>query len=324
MSDLVIQLRNVHKAYGALQVLCGVELDLARGEAFGLLGQNGAGKSTLIHAILGLLKPDDGTITVLGTRELERIANQTGYLPEKPNYHLQFTAHEYLRTLGKLSNLRGAALRNRISSVIELVGIEEAADRRLSTYSKGMLQRLGLAQAILHEPALLIVDEPASGLDPGGQRDMAGLLARLRDEGRTILLCTHQLTEVARLCDRVGVLVGGRLDNVASLADLEAQGQSMTIRIADLSAETATVLEALGPSVRCTRTTAVLFPSSPELQRAVLQLLIEHGAHITAMTPAADALEQFYLQAVRRTPPPPAPTPDTNEELLATLVGGRQ
>ncbi len=327
MTDTVIQLRNLHKSYGQLHVLRGVDLDITEGEAFGLLGQNGAGKSTLIHSLLGLLKPDDGTIRIFGSRDLEQVVKNIGYLPERTTYHLQFTAHEYLRMLGALSDLRGAQLRERIDAVLDLVGIEGAADRRLGTYSKGMLQRLGLAQAILHDPALLIVDEPASGLDPGGQRDMAQLLARLHKAGHTILLCTHQLTEVTRLCNRVGVLAGGRLDRVATVADLEGQGRSMTLRVADLPAEAVPMLEALGPNVRCTRTSVVLFPASEQLQHDCLAILLDYSVHILAMTPAADALEQFYLSAINQTilPPTRPADPSAPEVLLETLVvGGEQ
>ncbi len=187
-----------------------------------------------------------------------------------------------------------------------------------------MLQRLGLAQAILHDPAVLIVDEPASGLDPGGQRDMAQLLTQLHTAGHTILLCTHQLTEVARLCDRVGVLVGGRLDRVAAVSELEGQGRSMTIRVGELPAEVAQRLEGLDASVRCTRTSVVLFPSSERLQANCLAILLEYGVHILAMTPAADALEQFYITAIQHTSSSAtlATAPATAEALLETLVAG--
>jgi ABC-2 type transport system ATP-binding protein len=297
--DYAIEIRNVHKRYGTLQVLRGVNLTVPRGEAFGLLGPNGAGKSTLTHTILGLLMPDEGTIKVFDQTEIEHLSLYVGYLPERPRYHTQFTGREYLAILGKLSDLRGAQLHQRVEAVLDLVGILDAADRRIGTYSKGMLQRLGVAQAVLHEPDLLIVDEPGSGLDPGGQHAMAELLQRVRQAGHTIFLCSHQLTEVARLCDRVGVLTHGRLDRVTALDELRAQGHSVTIRVQDLPAETASRLGSLSPSIRFSRTEIVIFPVTMQLQARVLGTLLDDGVAVISVIPEADALEQFYLQAVR-------------------------
>ncbi len=298
VADNAIEISNVHKRYGTLQVLRGVDLTVARGEAFGLLGPNGAGKSTLTHIILGLLVPDQGTIKVLGSSDIERLSPYIGYLPERPRYHTQFTGREYLTTLGRLSDLHGQKLHERVEAALELVGIQDAADRRVGTYSKGMLQRLGLAQAVLHEPDLLIVDEPASGLDPAGQRDTAELLRRLHAAGHSVFLCTHQLTEVARLCNRVGVLTRGRLDQVASLDELRAQGNSVTIGVDNLPAETAQFLHSMSPSIRCTRTEVVLFPFSEELQASVLRVLLDDDVPILALSRDMDALEQFYLSAI--------------------------
>ena len=299
VADNGIEISNVHKRYGTLQVLNGIDLSVARGEAFGLLGPNGAGKSTLTHIILGLLMPDQGTVKVLGSdNNIESLSPRIGYLPERPRYHTQFTGREYLTTLGRLSDLRGSKLHERVEAVLELVGIQDAADRRIGTYSKGMLQRLGLGQAVLHEPDLLIVDEPASGLDPAGQRDTAELLRRVHAAGHTVFLCTHQLTEVARLCDRVGVLTKGRLDQVANLDALRAQGNSVTIRVDNLPAETAAFLHTMSPSIRCTRTEVVLFPFSEELQTSVLRVLLDDDVAILALSRDIDALEQFYLRAI--------------------------
>ena len=217
-ADNAIDVDNVHKRYGSLQVLRGIDLTVGRGEAFGLLGPNGSGKSTLTHVLLGLLLPEEGSVRLFGSGDIENLRPRIGYLPERPRYHTQFTAREYLTLLGRLSDLSGSTLHDRVEAVLELVGVHDAVDRRIGTYSKGMLQRLGLAQAILHEPDLLIVDEPASGLDPEGQRDMARLLEQMHAAGHMIFLCTHQLTDVARLCDRVGVLARGRLDQVTSLS----------------------------------------------------------------------------------------------------------
>lgn len=301
-----IEINNVHKRYGTLQVLRGVNLTVAQGEAFALLGSNGAGKSTLTHIILGLLFPDQGDVRVFGKQDLERTNPRIGYLPERPRYHTQLTGREYLMTLGRLSDLPSNKLNDRVDHVVDMVGIQAAVDRRIGTYSKGMLQRLGLAQALLHEPDLLIADEPASGLDPEGQNDMAILLQQIRSAGHTLFLCTHQLTEVARLCDRVGVLVNGQLDPVTSLIDLQAQGHSVTIKVRDLPAETARSLSGLGSALRVSRTEITMFPFSEALQAQVLRILLDDQVSIIAVTPEADALEQFYLRAIHGGDEPPS------------------
>ncbi len=318
-----LEISNLHKSYGKLHVLRGVDLVVTRGEAFGLLGPNGAGKSTLIHSILGLLLPDQGTISVFGTTAIERSTVRIGYLPERPRYHTQFTGREYLGLLGQLSDLTGLKLHERIDTVLELVDMQQAADRRVGTYSKGMLQRLGLAQAVLHEPDMLIADEPGSGLDPAGQRDMAQLLQRIRETGRTVFICTHHLSEVTQLCDRVGVLMQGRLDRVVTLEELQGRGHSVTIKVNNLPAETGQVLAAMSPTITYTRTEVVLYPATRETQASVLRALLDDDVHILSIAPEADAMEQFYLNAIREheaTPsdgsPPPAPREETYFEVL--------
>lgn len=324
MTDQAISINNLHKSFGALHVLRGVNLEVARGEAFGLLGPNGVGKTTLIHQILGLLKPNQGSVRVFGVEDRARIRTRIGYLPERPHYSSHYTAREYLATLGRLSDLSGKRLHERIDTVLDLVGLGQAAERRIGTYSKGMMQRVGIAQAVLHEPDLLIVDEPASGLDPGGQREMALLLRTLSETGHTIFLCTHQLTEVARLCDRIGVLVGGKITHTSSIAALHEQGHSITIRVTDLPLETANALQTIGPEVRYDRLSVTIFPTSDALMAAVLRQLLDDDVAIQAIVPEADALEQFYLNAVRDGQAAAAtPAPATTEDLLETLIEDR-
>jgi ABC-2 type transport system ATP-binding protein len=207
---LAVEAIDVRKRLGPIRVLDGLTLRVVAGEVYGLLGPNGAGKSTLLHVALGLLRPDGGMVRVLGTTP-ERARARVGYLPERPRYHTHFAPLEYLRALGALSDLSGAALEARCRDLLALVGLSDAASRRLGQFSKGMLQRFGIAQALLHEPDLLLVDEPSSGLDPAGQREIVDLLLALRRQGHTIVMCTHHLGEAHQLCDRVGVLSGGRL-----------------------------------------------------------------------------------------------------------------
>lgn len=326
MSDQAIYISHLHKAYGPLHVLRGVDLEVMRGEIFGLLGPNGAGKTTLIHTMLGLLKPDNGTVRVFGADDRGQLSARVGFLPERPRYHGQFTGREYLRHLGRLSGLSGSQLHDRIDAVIELVGLGKSADRRIGTFSKGMLQRIGVAQAVLHNPDLLIVDEPASGLDPGGQREMAALLRTLGETGHTIFLCSHQLNDVAHLCDRVAVLVGGRIAALSTLTDLRAQGHSVTINVSDLSLETIGALQRLGPEVQCDRAAITLFPTSDALLTAVLRRLLDDGITVRSVIPEADALDQFYQRAVQQSltnNARPAPQPETSEELLETLIEDR-
>lgn len=326
-----IEITHLHKSYGKLHVLRGVDLVVTRGEAFGLLGPNGAGKSTLIHTILGLLLPDQGTVTVLGNADIARAAARIGYLPERPRYHAQFTGREYLGLLGRLNDLGGLQLHERIDATLELVDMQDAADRRIGTYSKGMLQRIGLAQALLHKPDILIADEPGSGLDPAGQRDMAQLLRRIGEDGRTVFMCTHHLSEVTQLCDRVGVLTQGRLDQVATLQELQERGHSVTIKVQDLPAETAKIIAAMDSTIRTTRTEVVIFPATHRLQSAVLRALLDDDVAIVSVTPEADALEQFYLNAIRDdhhptgdVPPPAPPDAPSEEKFIEVLMNGNE
>lgn len=299
MADQVLHIRDLHVSYGSLHVLRGVSFDVPSGEMFGLLGPNGAGKTTLIHTILGLLKPQRGTVQVFGSTDIERNSAHIGYLPERQRIHPHVTGREYLTTLGKLSGLRGKTLTQQVAAVINAMDLQEAADRRLGTYSKGMLQRVGLAQAVLHDPDLLIIDEPTSGLDPGGQDEMVVLLKQLRAAGHTIIMCTHRLAHVAALCQRVGVLVDGQINHITQVADLEANGHSVVIEVDALPLVVAQALGAWGPQVQLNGTRLTLHPADDVLVATVLRYLLDHGVAVRALLPQADAIDRFYAQAVQ-------------------------
>jgi ABC-2 type transport system ATP-binding protein len=322
MIEHVIEISDLHKSYGPLRVLRGVDLVVEQGEAFGLLGPNGAGKTTLNHLVLGLLKPDRGTVRVFGSSDTQRSSANTGYLPERQRYHPHFTGREYLTALGSLSGMRGRQLQQQVAAVLQAMNLRDTADRRLGTYSKGMLQRIGLAQAVLHDPDLVVIDEPTSGLDPGGQQEIVALLNQLREAGHTILMCTHQLAHVAALCDRVGVLVQGQINHVATVAELQAQGQSVVIEVVELPIATMQALQLIGPQVRCDHASIVLFPSSDALVTAVLRHLLDDGVVVRSVTPQADALEQFYARAVDPEHAHPAPVAD-QQPPVDTLVEDR-
>jgi ABC-2 type transport system ATP-binding protein len=295
----VIEIEGLSKSYSSHPVLRGLNLRVAAGEVYGLLGPNGAGKSTLLHLMLGFLKPTSGRICILGSTSLDTVRPRIGYVPEHQRYHTRYTAREYLRFIGEFSGLRGADLNNRVDQELETVGLGADADRMMGTFSKGMLQRVGVAQALLCDPTLLLIDEPTSGLDPGGQREVTDLLASVRDRGHTVFLCTHYLYEIEHLCDRVGVLTGGQIMVEAQVSDLRAPGGSVLIEVDVIDAELRASLESLGRGVSCDARTVRIRQNTPQLQAIVLRRLIDAGAGIIALEPLESQLEQLYVRAVR-------------------------
>src|SRR6266511_2953974 len=275
-----IEATDIHKRFGPLAVLQGLTLRVERGEVYGLLGPNGAGKSTLIHLLLGFLRPDHGRLTLLDTAPTAA-RSRLGYLPERLNYYAYCTAREYLADMGAFSGLRGPALAQRCRVLLQQVGLAAAVDRRIGGFSKGMLQRLGIAQALIHDPELLLIDEPTSGLDPAGQHELIELLSALRLQGHTILLCSHQLAEVEALCDRVGILRGGRRAAEARVAELCALGPAVAVdgREIHIGGEDA-------------------------LQQRVLRALLDAGIGIAELRPSGAGLVDLYLKVTHGQPLP--------------------
>jgi ABC-2 type transport system ATP-binding protein len=200
-----------------------LNLRVAAGEVYGLLGPNGSGKSTTLKIILGLVSPTRGRTEIFG-RDSSLVESRTavGFLPENPYFYKYLTGEETLRFFGNLCGLRGAPLQNRIDELLEFVGLTNARNRRLGTYSKGMLQRIGLAQALIHEPRLVVLDEPTAGVDPAGSRDIRNLILDLRRRGITVLLSSHLLAQAQEICDHVGILANGVLVREGRLDELIA------------------------------------------------------------------------------------------------------
>jgi len=200
-----------------------LNLRVGPGEVYGLLGPNGSGKSTTLKIILGLVSPTHGRTKIFGRdSSLVKSREGVGFLPENPYFYRFLTGEETLRFFGKLCRLNGSRLNDRVRELLELVGLTNARDQRLSTYSKGMLQRIGLAQALVNEPKLVVLDEPTAGVDPAGSRDIRNLIVDLKRRGITVLLSSHLLTQVQEICDRVGILAGGTLAREGRLEELIA------------------------------------------------------------------------------------------------------
>jgi ABC-2 type transport system ATP-binding protein len=200
-----------------------LSLEVAAGQIYGLIGPNGSGKSTTMKVLLGLLKPTAGTAAIFG-RDSSRVdsRNDVGFLPENPYFYKHLTGAETLAFYGKLCGLRGPDLRDRIGEMLALVDLEHARDRRLAGYSKGMLQRIGLAQALIHRPRLVVLDEPTAGVDPAGSRKIRDLVLDLKARGISVILSSHLLEQVQEVCDRVGIIFRGRLVREGPLHELIA------------------------------------------------------------------------------------------------------
>ncbi len=209
---------------GALDITFSIQ----KGEVFGLLGLNGAGKTTIIKLVLGLIFPTSGRIQVMGKSPEDPLnKKQIGYLPEVPYFYKFLTAREVLSFYGRISGLPSHALPNRIEDALRIVRMQDHSNRPMREYSKGMLQRIGLAQAILHDPPLMLFDEPVTGLDPMGLKEMRDLLVSLNKNGKTIFFSSHSISEAEKVCHRVGIMVKGRLEKIVSKNEWEGQTGSL-------------------------------------------------------------------------------------------------
>ena len=247
-----VEIRNLVKEFRPagrkepLRAVDDVSLSIGAGEVYGLIGPNGSGKSTTMKALLGLVQPDSGSCRIFGNDSLQVDSRQqVGFLPENPYFYKHLSGAETLRFYGKLCGLRGAALEGRVKELLELVDLTEAGNRRLGGYSKGMLQRIGLAQALVQEPRLVILDEPTAGVDPIGSRQIRDLIFDLKKRGITVFLCSHLLEQVQEVCDRVGIIHRGRMVKEGPLDELLAVGDQTEIILRDASPELLEKIRAL-------------------------------------------------------------------------------
>lgn len=206
-----------------LRAVDDVSIRIMPGEVYGLIGPNGSGKSTTMKALLGLVAPTLGQCAIFGKDSLKVDSrNEVGFLPENPYFYKHLSGKETLEFYGKLCGIRGAALKDRVTELLELVDLIGASHRRIGGYSKGMLQRIGLAQALIQQPRLVILDEPTAGVDPIGSREIRDLIFKLREQGITVFLCSHLLEQVQEVCDHVGIIFRGKMVKEGKLEDLIA------------------------------------------------------------------------------------------------------
>ncbi|MDX2111950.1 MAG: ABC transporter ATP-binding protein [Verrucomicrobiota bacterium] len=279
-STPAVQITNLGKTYilglmgPRVVAVDAISLSIHSGEIFGLLGPNGSGKSTTLKILLGLLRPSAGTAKIFGkTGDTRGARANIGYLPESPHFYRFLTGRELLEFYGRLSGVPAEHLDKRVKEVLFIVKLEHSANRTLASYSKGMLQRIGLASAIIHDPALIILDEPTAGMDPEGVNDVGDIILELKRRDKTIILCSHALTEVEKLCDRVAIMHRGRILCEGTLDTLLSHGSEVQLHLSAL-------------------------PQS--LESAIRDLVGRHGQQIININAWRDTLDQVYLRATKK------------------------
>jgi len=276
-----------------------LHLTVEEGEVFGFLGPNGAGKTTTLKMLMGLVFPTSGSARLLGRDWTDaEVKAQIGFLPEQPYFYDYLTAHELLNYYGQLSGVPGKDRKRRIDEALQRVGLTDVKGVQLRKFSKGMLQRAGIAQAILHDPKLVFFDEPMSGLDPMGRREVRDLMEQLKHEGKTVFFSTHILSDAEALCDRVAIIHQGELRGVGAVADLTSSVQGR-VEVIWQGTEVPPSIKALGAECHVTGDTVrgVLAESQ---QDAAIDALRRERMRLIAITPVRTSLEEYFVKKLQQ------------------------
>ncbi len=297
--SVAIRVRHARKSYKTVRgagrnVVDDVSFEIAQGTIHGLLGPNGAGKTTTLKMLLGLVRPSGGEFEILGVPSSRPGARkQLGFLPEQPYFSSQLTAAQAMMLYGRLSGLSRDAVKAGLAERLERVGLEGRESMLLSKFSRGMLQRLGIAQALISDPAVAVLDEPASGLDPVGQRDIRNLMMDLRSAGTTVLLSSHQLSEVEAVCDDVTILSRGRVAAEGNIDDLLNVAGQTSVRVRGDGADLPSVLASAASDVAASGGTWI-FSVRDERVREVVDAVDDAGWHLVSITPKRESLEDYF------------------------------
>ncbi len=314
MSTAAIEIRNLRKTYRTglsglrtVEALRGVNLTVQAGEIYGFLGPNGAGKSTTIKVLTQLVGASEGSALVFGEPLTSPRARQRiGYLPENPVFYDYLTGQEFLVYYGRLAGLSKRDARVRAGELLERVGMGKAGALQLRRYSKGMIQRIGIAQAVLHKPDLVILDEPVSGLDPIGRREMRDLMLELKAEGKTVFFSTHIIQDVELICDRVGIIVAGQVRREGRVSDLIGRGDEATeIMVGSIGLEQAREVFSPFPVREMGSGLSVRVP--PEQVERIVRTALDRGAALISVQNQRKPLEDLFIEEIAAQAPDSAP-----------------
>jgi len=289
----------LRKVFGDYAAVKGLTLQVRQGEVFGFLGPNGAGKTTSIKMLLGLIAPTSGVASLLGKPVGDRqVMSRVGFLPEHFRFQEWLTANEFLFLNGQLLNMQAGDLSSRVDELLERVGLSDYRHKQLRTYSKGMLQRIGLAQALLNRPALVFLDEPTSGLDPVGRRLVRDIIHELRRQGTCVFLNSHLLSEIEITCDRVAFIRHGEVVRMLEMASLSTGQSRVTIRVHNLAPEALNGLCRWGGDVQRTDDHVTMNIQNEAALPEITRYLVEQGAEVYSISPNRLSLEEIFIETV--------------------------
>jgi len=303
--DNVLQIEDLHKSFKTgfipkgKKILDGISLEVKAGEIFGYLGPNGAGKTTTLKCVLGLIFPDKGNIRIFGQSNLSMQAKEKiGFLPENPYFYDYLSATEFLSFYSDLTLAKKEEKKALIETLLKLVGLEHAASLQLRKFSRGMLQRIGLAQALINDPSLIFLDEPLGGLDPLGRKEIRDVIVRLKEEGKTVFLSSHILQDIEMICDKVAILVEGHIINQGAMQDLISEKVEVTeITISGIKPED---LQDLGERYSVQGGKILLKVFEEEKIANVLHLIQAKKGKVHSLIPRMETLEDLFVGAVKQ------------------------
>lgn len=302
----IIEIKNLSKKYkiGFWQkeiiALNGIDLSIKNGEIFGFLGPNGAGKTTTIKIITGLLHPDSGSVSIFGTQLPDvSIMERVGYLPEHPFFYLHLTGYELMDFFARIFSVPVDMRARRIDKLLEIVGLARFKNLRISKYSKGMVQRLGIAQALINDPDLLIFDEPMEGLDPMGRKDVKTIMLDLKKEGKTIFFSTHILPDVETVCDRIGIIISGNIIKEGNIDELLRDSiSSYILTVSGVNEEIIMQMKKATSITKSDEHARLVFVNIEDCNDAI-RITQENGGEVISLLPEAKKLEDYFMDVVR-------------------------
>ncbi|MGQ9702313.1 MAG: ABC transporter ATP-binding protein, partial [bacterium] len=303
----IIEIKNLSKKYkiGFLQkeinALNGIDLSIKNGEIFGFLGPNGAGKTTTIKILTGLLYPDSGSVSIFGTQLPDvSLMKRVGYLPEHPFFYSHLTGYELMDFFARIFSVPADMRERRIDRLLEMVDLARFKNLRISKYSKGMVQRLGIAQALINAPDLLIFDEPMEGLDPIGRKDIKAIMLDLKKEGKTIFFSTHILPDVEAVCDRIGIIISGNIIKEGNIDELlRSSISSYTLMVSGIKEEIIMQTMKTTSITKSDELTCLVFGNIEDCNEAI-KITQANGGKVISLLPEAKKLEDYFMDVVSR------------------------